>query len=156
MPARVRPYGKLPVVTSPRGSHVDAAPRTTSVPALTSAAVMSAPAAGAVAPGISLGASFGLSPAQMAQVAVTYGYVAFWIGTSAGVILYNKWILTVWGFEYPITLTMWHMVFCTCISAILVRVDTWRVCCLAALVISPFTPLAFERRCALVWCLAWT
>jgi hypothetical protein len=91
-----------------------------------------------------LGDSFGLSAAQMAQVAVTYGYVAFWIGTSAGVILYNKWILTVWGFEYPITLTMWHMVFCTFISAILVRghVRGYRVCCLAALVISP-TPLAF-------------
>ena len=84
---------------------------------------MSAPsAAGAVAsPGASLGASFGLSPAQVAQVAMTYGYVAFWIVTSAGVILYNKWILTVWGFDYPITLTMWHMAFCSFVSAVLVR-----------------------------------
>ena len=83
---------------------------------------MSAPAPGAAAtPGASLGASFGLSPAQVAQVAMTYGYVAFWIVTSAGVILYNKWILTVWGFDYPITLTMWHMAFCSFVSAVLVR-----------------------------------
>ena len=83
---------------------------------------MSAPAApgAAAAPG-SLAASFGLSPAQMAQVAMTYGYVAFWIIASAGVILYNKWILTVWGFDYPITLTMWHMAFCSFVSAVLVR-----------------------------------
>ena len=52
---------------------------------------------------------------------MTYGYVAFWIVTSAGVILYNKWILTVWGFDYPITLTMWHMAFCSFVSAVLVR-----------------------------------
>jgi hypothetical protein len=84
---------------------------------------MSAAAPGAAAPpaGNSLAASFGLSPAQMAQVAMTYGYVAFWIVTSAGVILYNKWILTVWGFDYPITLTMWHMAFCSFVSAVLVR-----------------------------------
>jgi hypothetical protein len=71
--------------------------------------------------GMFLGASFGLSPAQVAQVALTYGYVAFWIVASAGVILYNKWILTVWGFDYPITLTMWHMAFCSFVSAVLVR-----------------------------------
>ena len=84
---------------------------------------MSAPSAAAAGatPGASLGASFGLSPAQVAQVAMTYGYVAFWIVTSAGVILYNKWILTVWGFDYPITLTMWHMAFCSFVSAVLVR-----------------------------------
>ena len=81
----------------------------------------SPPEGSAAAPG-SLAISFGLSPAQMAQVAMTYVYVAFWIVASAGVILYNKWILTVWGFDYPISLTMWHMVYCSFISGVLVRV----------------------------------
>ena len=63
----------------------------------------------------------GISTSQFAQVATTYSYVAFWILASAGVILYNKWILTVWGFTFPITLTMWHMAFCSVVSAILVR-----------------------------------
>jgi hypothetical protein len=39
----------------------------------------------------------------------------------AGVILYNKWILTVWGFHFPITLTLWHMAFCSIVAFVLVR-----------------------------------
>lgn len=31
-----------------------------------------------------------LSPALLAQIAIAYGYVAFWIAASAGVILFNK------------------------------------------------------------------
>lgn len=31
-----------------------------------------------------------LSPALMMQIAIAYGYVAFWIAASAGVILFNK------------------------------------------------------------------
>lgn len=34
---------------------------------------------------------------------------------------FRRWILTVWGFQYPITLTMWHMGFCSVVSFILVR-----------------------------------
>lgn len=40
---------------------------------------------------------------------------------SAVVILYNKWILSVWGFNFPITLTMWHMGFCSAVAFVLVR-----------------------------------
>lgn len=36
-------------------------------------------------------------------------------------ILYNKWILTVWGFHFPITLTLWHMAFCSIVAFVLVR-----------------------------------
>lgn len=92
--------------------------------------------------------ALGLSAGQMAHVVATYGYVTFWRGaararaatraypraapahlaspprivSSAGVILYNKWILTVWGFHFPITLTMWHMGFCSVVAFALVRV----------------------------------
>ena len=41
---------------------------------------------------------------------------------SMGVILFNKWILAYSGFKYPIALTLWHMVFCTTIATILMRV----------------------------------
>jgi hypothetical protein len=65
--------------------------------------------------------SLGISQHQLLTAGTTYAYVAFWIFTSAFVILYNKWILTVWGFAFPITLTMWHMAFCTVVSFALVR-----------------------------------
>ena len=66
-------------------------------------------------------ASMGLSTNQLVTAGATYGYVTFWIISSAFVILYNKWILTVWGFAFPITLTMWHMAFCSIVAAALVR-----------------------------------
>ena len=63
-----------------------------------------------------LAARLGLTHEQLSASLATYGYVTFWIGCSAGVILYNKWILTVWEFHFPITLTMWHMAFCSAVS----------------------------------------
>lgn len=36
------------------------------------------------------------------------------------VIIYNKWILAVFGFPYPITLTMWHMGFSSVLAFCLV------------------------------------
>jgi hypothetical protein len=38
-------------------------------------------------------------------------YVTTWIALSGTVILYNKYILAYGGFPYPISLTMWHMLF---------------------------------------------
>ena len=70
-------------------------------------------------------ASMGLSHHQLITAGATYGYVTFWIISSAFVILYNKWILTVWGFAFPITLTMWHMAFCSVVAAALVRPCAW-------------------------------
>ncbi|PRW59075.1 sugar phosphate phosphate translocator [Chlorella sorokiniana] len=52
---------------------------------------------------------------------VTYGYVFLWIGLSAGVILYNKWLLAYGGFPYPVALTMWHMAFCAALAWCIIR-----------------------------------
>ena len=48
-------------------------------------------------------------------------YVSTWIALSGTVILYNKWILAYYGFDYPITLTMWHMFFSSVLAFICVR-----------------------------------
>ena len=55
------------------------------------------------------------------QAAKAYFYVTVWMTISMSVILFNKYILAYSGFKYPIALTMWHMVFCTTVSAVLVR-----------------------------------
>ncbi len=41
---------------------------------------------------------------------------------SISVILFNKWLLAFSGFPYPITLTAWHMLFCSTIGFLCVRV----------------------------------
>ena len=51
-----------------------------------------------------------------------YSYVGLWISLSAGVILYNKYILTSFGFPFPVTLTMMHMAFCSVLAFVIVRV----------------------------------
>jgi len=48
--------------------------------------------------------------------------VALWIVLSATVILFNKYILTTYGFPFPIALTMTHMAFCSAVAFVLVRV----------------------------------
>ena len=55
------------------------------------------------------------------QVVLNILYVSLWIGLSGAVIIYNKWILAVFGFPYPITLTMWHMGFSSVLAFVLVR-----------------------------------
>ena len=51
-----------------------------------------------------------------------YSYVGLWISLSAGVILYNKYILTSFGFPFPVTQTMMHMAFCSVLAFVIVRV----------------------------------
>ena len=81
-----------------------------------------------------------------------YFYVTIWMTISMGVILFNKvrphhptspppntdtyplilnvpssshpsqYILAYSGFKYPIALTLWHMVFCTTVATIMVKV----------------------------------
>jgi hypothetical protein len=53
---------------------------------------------------------------------VVYAYTVLWITVSAGVILYNKWILNGFGFPFPVALTMIHMALCSALAFILVRV----------------------------------
>jgi len=40
--------------------------------------------------------------------------IAIWYGANIGVLLLNKYLLSVYGFKYPVFLTLCHMVSCTC------------------------------------------
>ena len=42
----------------------------------------------------------------------TLSVIAAWYFSNIGVILLNKYLLSVWGFKFPIFLTMCHMVMC--------------------------------------------
>jgi len=57
-----------------------------------------------------------------AQGLVSFVHVVIWICLSAGVILFNKYILAELGFPYPLSLTMIHMAFCSLASFILVHI----------------------------------
>lgn len=65
--------------------------------------------------------ALGLSSHQCSSVITSYAYTLLWIALSTVVIIYNKWILTIVGFDFPISLTMWHMAFCSVASFVLVR-----------------------------------
>lgn len=56
------------------------------------------------------------------EVIRSYSYVVLWMSVSISVILFNKWLLAFSGFPYPITLTMWHMAFCSTVGFLCVRV----------------------------------
>jgi hypothetical protein len=64
-----------------------------------------------------------MSPSSaIQQAASAYFYVAIWMSVSIGVILFNKWLLAFAGFPFPITLTLWHMFFCSAAGFLCVRV----------------------------------
>jgi uncharacterized membrane protein len=50
-----------------------------------------------------------------------YCYVGMWMTVSIGVILFNKWLLAFAGFPFPIALTLWHMIFCSCAGFVCIR-----------------------------------
>ena len=56
-----------------------------------------------------------------AGVLETLAYTTVWIIISGSVIIYNKWILTVLPFPFPIALTMTHMAF----NSILATICVW-------------------------------
>ena len=58
----------------------------------------------------------------MKEVIKSYSYVLLWMSISISVILFNKWLLAFSGFPYPITLTMWHMLFCSTVGFLCVRI----------------------------------
>jgi len=60
-------------------------------------------------------------PSLLATAASNAGCALLWIALSAAVILYNKWILAVHGFAFPITLTAGHMAVSSIFAAGLVR-----------------------------------
>jgi hypothetical protein len=55
-------------------------------------------------------------------VVKAYSYVLLWMSISCSVIMFNKWVLAYSGFPFPITLTLWHMVFCSSVGFLAVRV----------------------------------
>ncbi|KAJ8430381.1 hypothetical protein Cgig2_011902 [Carnegiea gigantea] len=48
----------------------------------------------------------------------TFGLVAAWYSSNIGVLLFNKYLLSNYGFKYPIFLTMCHMTACLLLSYI--------------------------------------
>ncbi|KAL8498021.1 hypothetical protein ACS0TY_021388 [Phlomoides rotata] len=66
----------------------------------------------------------GLSEGVVKKIVLSYTYVSIWILLSFMVIVYNKYILDrkMYNWPYPISLTMIHMAFCSCLAYILVRV----------------------------------
>ena len=63
-----------------------------------------------------------LKAGVLQQILKSYTYVLLWMSISISVILFNKWLLAFSGFPYPITLTMWHMLFCSAVGFLCVRV----------------------------------
>ncbi|CAD7702977.1 unnamed protein product [Ostreobium quekettii] len=61
-------------------------------------------------------------PRVYREAAASYGYVLLWMTVSATVILFNKWLLAFSGFPFPISLTLWHMTFCSAVGFAFVRV----------------------------------
>lgn len=51
-------------------------------------------------------------------------YIAFWIATSSGVILFNKWLLATTNFRFPLFLTTWHMTFAAAMTQLMARYTT--------------------------------
>ncbi|GAQ82059.1 Nucleotide-sugar transporter family protein [Klebsormidium nitens] len=77
--------------------------------------------------GSGAGKGLALSAALMQKILLSYLYVSIWIVLSAAVILYNKYILDrkMYNFPYPLTLTMFHMAFCSSLAFLIIRVFKW-------------------------------
>lgn len=56
--------------------------------------------------------------------------------------MHARWVLSSWGFHFPITLTCWHMFFCSVLSFLLVRFSRRLEVSLAWL-ITPTAPRAW-------------
>ncbi|KAM1038123.1 hypothetical protein ACFX13_033581 [Malus domestica] len=52
----------------------------------------------------------------------TVGMVAAWYGSNIGVLLLNKYLLTNYGFRFPIFLTLCHMTACSVLSYVAIAV----------------------------------
>lgn len=63
-----------------------------------------------------------LCPAPPAQAAPPYSPMPSAASALPAVILFNKWLLAYSGFPFPITLTMWHMAFCSTVGFVCIRV----------------------------------
>ncbi|XP_074558626.1 putative sugar phosphate/phosphate translocator At5g25400 [Curcuma longa] len=70
------------------------------------------------------GAGGAVAEGVLRKILLSYAYVAVWIFLSFSVIVYNKYILDpkMYGWPFPISLTMIHMAFCSALAFLLVRV----------------------------------
>ncbi|KAG6534866.1 probable sugar phosphate/phosphate translocator At5g25400 [Zingiber officinale] len=70
------------------------------------------------------GAGGAVTEGVLRKILLSYAYVAVWIFLSFTVIVYNKYILDpkMYGWPFPISLTMIHMAFCSTLAFLLVRV----------------------------------
>ncbi|XP_049388758.1 probable sugar phosphate/phosphate translocator At2g25520 [Solanum stenotomum] len=71
-----------------------------------------------------MGKGAALSNGVVKKIILSYTYVALWIFISFTVIVYNKYILDrkLYGWPFPISLTMIQMTFCSSLAFLLVRV----------------------------------
>ncbi|KAF8389107.1 hypothetical protein HHK36_025793 [Tetracentron sinense] len=71
-----------------------------------------------------MGKGASLSDGVMKKILLSYAYVGIWIFLSFTVIVYNKYILDrkMYNWPFPISLTMIHMLFCSSLAFLLVRV----------------------------------
>ena len=49
------------------------------------------------------------------------GWVVAWISLGSIMILFNKAMLTIWGFPYPVALTLYHCLFATLVTQVLMH-----------------------------------
>ncbi|XP_064966245.1 probable sugar phosphate/phosphate translocator At3g11320 [Musa acuminata AAA Group] len=63
-----------------------------------------------------MSAKVALSPALATGRFFTIGLVTAWYSSNIGVLLLNKYLLSNYGFKYPIFLTMCHMMACSLLS----------------------------------------
>ncbi|XP_030467280.1 probable sugar phosphate/phosphate translocator At2g25520 [Syzygium oleosum] len=71
-----------------------------------------------------MGKGGSLSEGLVRKIVLSYTYVAVWIFLSFTVIVYNKYILDrkLYGWPFPISLTLLHMSFCSALAFLLVNV----------------------------------
>ncbi|KAF5176615.1 Sugar phosphate transporter domain containing protein [Thalictrum thalictroides] len=71
-----------------------------------------------------MGKGGSLNESVLKKIMLSYAYVGIWIFLSFTVIVYNKYILDkkMFNWPFPISLTMIHMIFCSSLAFLLVRV----------------------------------
>ncbi|CAN6456381.1 unnamed protein product [Victoria cruziana] len=71
-----------------------------------------------------MGRGGSMNESVLRKILLSYAYVGIWIFLSFTVIVYNKYILDrkLYGWPFPISLTLIHMAFCSTLAVILVRV----------------------------------
>jgi len=56
------------------------------------------------------------------RILIDLAGVCVWVLLSGGLIMFNKFILSTYGFPFPIALTLFHQVYCFGCASMLIRV----------------------------------